>query len=228
MSDQDSDVTYTKSDSHLHGAGRELVHNVATPLATLQLNLQVLSTSLPLLLEHCRSVGLPQQIKPERLDSLGSLPEALCADIRKIRQAMQAFSAILVPNSADQAFNRESFRRNDNSATKPRVLLVEDEAIHQEIARKQLGDRYHLDIVSSEREALEMVASKKHGVVLLDLMLSGRDARSLIGELRSIGPTGLQIVLVSNMPLSAIDVQQLQVDGVLEKPFRLASLEALF
>jgi Response regulators consisting of a CheY-like receiver domain and a winged-helix DNA-binding domain len=223
MSTRDSDVA-PKNDPHLEAAGRELVHDVATPLATLQLNLQVLSTYLPALMEHCRSAGLPPQLTPERLDSLASLPEALEADIRKIRQAVRSFSSILVPGNVSAL----SFKTSSNSALSPsRVLLVEDELVHQEIALKQFGDRYQVDVVNNARDALIRVVEKVYGLVLLDLMLSGRDARDLIGELRAAGTADMRIILVSNMPLSASDAAELKVDGVLEKPFRLEALEAL-
>lgn len=223
MSAQDSDITL-KNDPYLATAGRELVHNVATPLATLQLNLQVLSTYLPLLTEHCRSLGLPPQLTSERLDSLASLPEALEADIRKIRHAVRLFSSILVPGNISAL----SFKPSSNNAlSSSRVLLVEDELVHQEIALKQLGGRYQVDVANNARDALTRVMEKVHGLVLLDLMLSGRDARDLISELRAAGAADLRIVLVSNLPMSAVDAGELKVDGILEKPFRLESLEAV-
>ncbi len=223
MSAQDSDITQ-KNDPHLATAGRDLVHDVATPLATLQLNLQVLSTYLPSLMEHCRSLGLPPQMTPERLDSLASLPEALEADIRKIRHAVRLFSSILVPGNISALSSKPS---SNSAHFSSKVLLVEDELVHQEIALKQLGDRYQVDVANNARDALIRVVEKVHGLVLLDLMLSGRDARDLIGELRAAGAADMRIILVSNMPLSAVDAEELKVDGILEKPFRLESLEAL-
>lgn len=225
MSNQDSDVANAENHTYLRAAGRELVHDVATPLATLQLNLQVLSTYLPTLIDHCRAAGIPEQLTQERLTSLGALPEALEADIRKIRQAVRSFSSVLVPASESQAFAAGA-PSGVYVTPRPRILLVEDETVHQEIALKQFGDRYQVDVAANEREAIDLAAAKQHGLVLLDLVLSGRDARPLIGELRSVGAPGLRIILVSNMPLSTIDVRQLKVEGVLEKPFRLASLEA--
>lgn len=223
MSAQDSDIS-PKHDPHLEAAGRELVHDVATPLATLQLNLQVLSTYLPALMEHCRSADLPPPLTPERLDSLASLPEALEADIHKIRQAVRTFSSILVPGNVSAL----SLKTASNSTlSSPRVLLVEDEPVHQEIALKQFGGRCQVDVVNNARDALIQVVEKVHGLVLLDVMLSGRDARDLIGELRAAGAADMRIILVSNMPLSETEAAELKVDGVLEKPFRLSALETL-
>jgi CheY-like chemotaxis protein len=211
----------------LESAGRELVHDVATPLATIQLNLQVLSNYLPKLMSLCADTAeVPSGINPDHLHALASLPHALDADIRKIRQAVQLFTSILVPEKPAQMspVAEISFRE---SAPALRVLLVEDEVIHQEITLKQLTGRGRVDVAATGRQALDLLARGNYDLVLLDLMLSGQDARSLVGELRALGRDDLRIILVSNMPLSVDEVRQLKADGALEKPFRFVSLEAL-
>lgn len=216
-----------KAAESLEVAGRELVHDVATPLATIQLNLQALSNYLPKLMAQCQGpAGTPSSINPEHRKALASLPSALEDDIRKICHAVQLFSAVLVPGSRTQIPPR-SAARLPQDRTLLRVLLVEDELIHQEIALKQLRDRGTVDVAATGREALDLVAKESYDLVLLDLMLSGRDARGLVGDLRAAGGEDLRIILVSNMPLGVDDVRQLEVDGALEKPFRLVSLEAL-
>lgn len=228
VSDFESEGTGSgKTTESLESAGRELVHDVATPLATIQLNLQALSDYLPKLMEQGQGpAGAPSTINPEHWKALASLPSALEEDIRKICHAVQLFSAVLVPENRAQISPRTETGLPQH-ATLLRVLLVEDEVIHQEVALKQLRDRGRVDVAATGREALDLVAKGSYDVVLLDLMLSGQDARGLVGQLRAAGGEDLQIILVSNMPLGLEDVQQLKVDGALEKPFRLASLEAL-
>jgi len=227
VSDSDSESPNHHGDCRrLDSAGRELVHNVATPLATLQLNLQVLSTYLPVLMSHCRNIpGVPLPIKPDHLAALSSLPEALDADIRKIRHAVKLFSTILVPVAAAlPEVGDESMENNDSSL---RILLVEDETIHQEITKKQCGSVYRLDIAANARDALALASKTPYDVVLLDLLLSGSDSRGLIGNLRAMGGCETRIIVVSNMPISPEEARRLEVDGVLGKPFKLSSLQVL-
>jgi CheY-like chemotaxis protein len=175
---------------------------------------------------HCAGVdGAPAGINPDHLKALASLPNALDADIRKIRHAVQLFSSILVPEHPAKGQVSEIPMRQDAMAL--HILLVEDELIHQEIALKQLAGRGRVDVAATGREALERVARESYDLVLLDLMLSGQDARGLIAELRASAGKNLRILLVSNMPLSLEDVRQLKADGALEKPFRFVSMESL-
>lgn len=210
----------------LESAGRELVHDVATPLATLQLNLQVLASYLPKLMQlGDEPLGAGLEIGADRLKALAALPSALEDDVRAIRHAVQSFSAILVPTPRPVAAPFPGGHARQSSPL--RVLLVEDEVIHQEITLKQLGGRCPVEVAATAGEALRLVAEKSYDLVLLDVMLSGQEARSLAGELRSASRTALRIILVSNMPMSAEEVGQLSADGALEKPFRFAGLEAL-
>lgn len=210
----------------LESAGRELVHDVATPLATIQLNLQVLSNYLPKLMDYCDAHADAQLgINADHLKALASLPGALDADIRKIRHAVQLFSSVLVPGNPPPMSIAPG--KSAGAASVLRILLVEDEVIHQEITLKQLAGHGVVDVADTGREALDLVAKGQYDLVLLDLMLSGQDARSLVGEFRAVARGELRIVLVSNMPLSREEVRELKADGALEKPFRFASLQAL-
>lgn len=226
MSIDNSDIEgAAQANERLASAGRKLVHDVATPLATLQLNLQVLLTYLPTLIKREQeSAGAASEISPEHLQALASLPGALDADIGKIRHAVQLFSSVLAPGGAGPTAAEVPLPPPRSPL---RVLLVEDEEIHQEIALKQLAGRGRVDIAATGREALERVAQADYDLVLMDLMLSGQDARGLVGQLRAQGGDATRVILVSNMPLSPDEVRQAQADGVLEKPFRFASLVAL-
>ncbi len=227
-SDSESeDLGRDETGKSLEAAGRELVHDVATPLATIQLNLQVLSNYLPKLMSLCDdSARTPPGINADHLKALVSLPGALDADIRKIRHAVQLFSSVLVPGNPLSVLPTLGISARQNVGAM-RILLVEDEVIHQEITLKQLAGRGAVDVVDTGQEALELVAKGPYDLVLLDLMLSGQDARSLVGELRAVARNELKIILVSNMPLSREEVRQLKADGALEKPFRFASMQVL-
>lgn len=229
MAETDSDsVKADTSDKalRLESAGRGLVHDVATPLATIQLNLQFLSNYLPLLLSQRGAANAAEfTINPDHLKALMSLPSVLEDDIRKIRHAVQLFSSVLVAQNPLPSAPAGLTPRLPVSSM--RILLVEDELVHQEITRKQVEGRCQIEVAANGRDALEKVTQGDYDLVLLDLMLSGQDARSLVGDLRSAAQKHLRIILVSNMPLSTEEVRQLRADGALEKPFRFSNLEEL-
>lgn len=205
---------------HLDLAGRELVHDIATPLATLQLNLQVLATYLPVLLRcYEASPETPKVISREHAQALATLPTALDADIRKIRQATQMFSAVLVPQSSSAQVAAQAAR----PAKIRNILLVEDETIHQDITVKQLGEEYLVEVAAGGKAALEASERGSHDLILLDMVLPGTEIRGLIKGLRERHASGVPIVVVSNMPLVADELRELGVDGALEKPFRRSS-----
>jgi len=214
---QDSDSTQS-----LDSAGRALVHDIATPLATLQLNLQVLSTYLPAVLSYCENQAKLPSV--DKLQVLAGLPAALDADIHKIRQAIQGFSSILVRQA--QSVPRANPEQKLAAGRVRKILLVEDELIHQEIARKQLGNDYELSIASSVTEALELYSAQSFDLILLDLVVPGMDAKSFARSLRA-GSHRIPVILVSNMPLAPDELEELGVDGALDKPFSKAKLVEL-
>lgn len=230
MAANDSDSVKTDTSDkalRLESAGRGLVHDVATPLATIQLNLQFLSNYLPLLLsQRGASNAAESAINPDHLKALMSLPSVLEDDIRKIRHAVQQFSSALIAENPLPSAPAEPVTPR-LQVSSMRMLLVEDELVHQEITRKQVEGRCQIDVAANGRDALEKVTQGAYDLVLLDLMLSGQDARSLVGELRSAAQKHLRVILVSNMPLSTEEVRQLKADGALEKPFRFSNLEEL-
>jgi len=213
----------------LEKIGRALVHDIATPLATMQLNLQALSTYLPRLIAVYRKGSTEEPnspISPDHLAALARLPSALESDIQRLRELTQIFLVeITQPGTA--VGEPPLSGSNPNLYGIRRVLLVEDEEIHQQIALKQFAGKYPVDIAGTGAEALRLCATQAYDLVLLDFMLPGMDGRSLVVALRQLLPRGAVIYALSNMPILPGEYGSLGIQGFLEKPFRLNSLDAL-
>jgi CheY-like chemotaxis protein len=72
------------------------------------------------------------------------------------------------------------------TGARPAVLVVEDMAYFQEMAREALGSKYEVRCARSVAEARKMLASEPVDVILLDLVLGdGEDGLSLLRGLPS-------------------------------------------
>src|SRR5689334_19490942 len=69
-----------------------------------------------------------------------------------------------------------------------RVLLIEDEAgIARVIRRGLAGARFEVDVAEDGSEGLEMALSGLYGLLILDLMLPGKDGWQICEALRQAG-----------------------------------------
>ncbi len=81
----------------------------------------------------------------------------------------------------------ESFQNNKHSAEKPRILLVEDDPITNEVIQFYLKQDYLVDVAITEQQALGFLKSQNYFVVLLDINLGrGGNGLNVLKELRKI------------------------------------------
>ena len=108
----------------------------------------------------------------------------------------------------------------------PTILVVEDDERIQRLVELVLrGEGYSVVQASDGRQALDMIASSKPDLVLLDLMLPVLDGWALRERLRQRPATSdIPIILMSavrNLPETA---QELGVADYLSKPFEIDDL----
>ena len=208
---------------------RSLVDDIATPLATLQLNLQALTTYLPRLVEAYRKNAAPpadlSPISPDHLAALSRLPAAMEGDIRRLRELVQAFLVDITPRHAEPAGIAEEPPAGQAALAISRILLVEDEEVHQQITLKQIAGKYHVDMARTGAEAMQMCNERAYDLVLLDFILPGMDGRSLISSIRQSKSSETTILALSNMPIKASEYRELGINGFLEKPFRIKNFD---
>jgi two-component system, OmpR family, copper resistance phosphate regulon response regulator CusR len=109
-----------------------------------------------------------------------------------------------------------------------RALVVEDEArIRSFLARAFEAEGFTVDVVSNGERGLVLGTSGGYEIVILDLLLPGRDGLDVLGELHHRRP-GLPVVVLSARSDLATKLRSFELGAVdfLAKPFALDELLA--
>jgi two-component system phosphate regulon sensor histidine kinase PhoR len=106
------------------------------------------------------------------------------------------------------------------------ILIVDDEAnVGKSIRKTLLCDAYEVDAVLSGEEALRLEETKKHEVILLDLMMPGLSGMGLLKSLRAKNPSA-RIIIITGYPTAKTAVQSMEFGAFefLPKPFLPADI----
>jgi DNA-binding response OmpR family regulator len=109
-----------------------------------------------------------------------------------------------------------------------KVLLVEDEARIADFVRAGLAERgFDVEICSDGDTGYEHAAAGGHDVILLDIMLPGRDGLAILKELRAAGIDTPVILLTARNELGdRVAGLDLGADDYVAKPFYVEELAA--
>jgi len=111
--------------------------------------------------------------------------------------------------------------------TKPRLLIVDDEAEVRSVLNDLLGDIYQCSQAPSAEEALARLRERDYHLVISDITMSGMSGLEMIPHVKVISPDTV-IVMISGMQTieSAINALRLGAFDYLMKPFDLRQAEA--
>ena len=111
-------------------------------------------------------------------------------------------------------------------SSKPRILVVEDEAaIRDGLADVLVYHGYRVDAVADGKDGLAKALSGKYDLLLLDVMLPGRDGFSICNEVRKTDRD--QPIIMLTAKTSDEDIVNglaLGADDYIAKPFSVAQL----
>jgi len=109
-----------------------------------------------------------------------------------------------------------------------RVLVVEDEKKTASFIRKALQAEGHaVDVLHDGTQALAAVATTPFDVVVLDVMLPGRDGLSVVSQMRAKNNTTPVLLLTARGEVGErVEGLNAGADDYLSKPFALAELIA--
>lgn len=109
-----------------------------------------------------------------------------------------------------------------------RILVVEDEPKSAAALRKGLAEKgFEVDVCPDGDEGLRLARSGDYQLLVLDLMLPGRDGWSVLSELRASGATVPVLVLTARDAVrDRVRGLGLGADDYLIKPFAFAELIA--
>jgi excisionase family DNA binding protein len=108
-------------------------------------------------------------------------------------------------------------------ASRPRVLVVDDEAAIRDLLAKTLAlAEYDVDLAPDGRQALERLRIIPYDLLITDLKMPGIDGLNVIREARRLKPE-IPVIIITGFSTeaSAIEAVNLGVSGYLTKPFRV-------
>ena len=109
-----------------------------------------------------------------------------------------------------------------------KVLLVEDDQKTTRYLQKGLGENAFLvDVAHDGDHALLLASTRDYDLILLDVMIPGRDGWAVLAELRRSGRTTPVIFLTARDPIEErVRGLELGADDYLVKPFAFSELMA--
>ena len=112
--------------------------------------------------------------------------------------------------------------------TRPRVLVVDDEASIRDLLSKTLAlAEYEVDVAPDGRSALDRMRLYPYDLLIADLKMPGMDGLTVIREAKRY-KTDLPVIIITGFSTesSAIEAVNLGVAGYLTKPFRVPQVLA--
>jgi excisionase family DNA binding protein len=116
--------------------------------------------------------------------------------------------------------------RPANAPTRPRILVVDDEASIRELLEKTLAmSDYDVDTAPDGRTALERMRLYPYDLLITDLRMPGMDGLTVIREAKRY-KADLPVLVITGYSTesSAIEAANLGVNGYLTKPFRVSQV----
>ena len=116
------------------------------------------------------------------------------------------------------------------TATKPRVLIIEDEADIRDLIRFNLErEGMEVDLAEDGEKGLDLARTKIYDTILLDLMLPGLNGKEVCRALRSDPRTSvLPVLMVTSRgeEQDVVDGLEVGADDYITKPFSMKELIA--
>ncbi len=109
-----------------------------------------------------------------------------------------------------------------------KILIVEDEKKTAEFLRKGLTENgFVVDVAHDGEDALHLARTASYDLLILDVMLPGRDGWSILGELREAGQqTPVLFLTARDAVEDRVQGLELGADDYLVKPFAFSELLA--
>lgn len=113
----------------------------------------------------------------------------------------------------------------DRPSTQPHILVVEDDPVlNDQIAVLLGGNGYCFTQCFDGESALELAISSNYSLILLDIMLPGKDGLSVLNILRSCNSTPVIVVSAKHAEEERIMGLSAGADDYLAKPFNSQEL----
>lgn len=107
-----------------------------------------------------------------------------------------------------------------------KILVVDDdESIVDAIRLLLETSGYQVDTTANGKEVVPKTISYKPDIILLDVLLSGADGRTICAELKSTPSVKhIPVIMISAHPSAEKSIREAQADAFLPKPFEVDEL----
>ena len=132
------------------------------------------------------------------------------------------------PRGSTTRVSPATLARPASATTRPRVLVVDDEASIRDLLAKTLAlAEYDVDVAADGRSALERMRLYPYDLLIADLRMPGMDGLTVIREAKRY-KADLPVLIITGYSTesSAIEAVNLGVAGYLTKPFRVPQVLA--
>ncbi|HHL32296.1 MAG TPA: response regulator, partial [Oceanospirillales bacterium] len=117
------------------------------------------------------------------------------------------------------------FRQNNPGAPKSSLLIIEDYPDTVELCKRVLSNRFDIDVATTGKMGLDKWMTKRHDLVLLDVMLPEMSGHQVLKEI--IKESASQSIVMMTAQSTPERAAQLIIDGAVDyisKPFRADQL----
>ncbi len=204
-----------------------LVHQTSTPLAIARVNAELLQSKIELLQDAFKQLDA----REEFVNELIAAPERILTQLNAVQASIHQHWQ-WVSNESPQISSQCYIESEKPLSTElmesigkgARILVVEDEEVHRDVAKKVLADSYQVEFAESGEEAILCCERNCYDIVLLDIFLPGMSGTLAAERINRICGDKTAIIGLTNMPLGA-HVSDANFNGYLQKPLVRAALE---
>jgi CheY-like chemotaxis protein len=210
----------------------QFIHDISTPLASLQLLASLLEAHLPAALSAYEQLEARGEIAPsipsEQLLALQVAAANISTLAHDINQSAKMYWQQIDPHhhTLDARHAVVADQGRVSLSTPLNILVAEDDEIHQKIARRLLSPMHKVDVAANGSEAVDHCRRQHYDLVLMDLHMPLKDGVQAVAEIMCL-PNPPKLVLgLTNRPIGVERKQLLQqgFSGFIEKPLRLDEL----
>ncbi len=193
---------------------RRLIHDIRTQLFCMEISAKSIQVYMPRLIQAF--VGKSEQstqsealeIPDEHLDILKSAATDIKQNLDLINRSLEKFLLELEPSRSSEMLHStyKAASQEVNKDASLKILLVEDEVIHQDITRKVLSSvNCAIDVASDGWDAFEKFQSHRYDIVLMDLHLPHLSGMEATVKMRELEDTDNQTPIIGMSNIEPFD-----------------------
>ncbi len=201
-------------------------HDISTPLTTAKMNADLLVEYQEIVANIFRTTSssdIPSHIKI----AIEQAPKLIQNNLKNVQTSLSEYKTYLNSLHVDEI--EEPSNLQSDTMQSLRILLVDDEEIHHDIAHAVL-DKFHKVVHEYDGYAAIKRCQKEHfDLVLMDMHMPNISGPETTEKLREFLTDKVHIVGLSNMPIHSRKKELIECgfNGFLDKPLKLEHFNAL-